>query len=1190
MNKPRTKSFDDQPLSLTDSVENTPEFNEAIDRDFGGAINETGDGFSRRRWLQLMGASLALGSVAGCRYEQEKIATFAFRPQNRIPGATQRYTSLTELGGVAEPLLATSYDGRPIKLDGNPDHAESMGASSSFSQARILEFYDPDRLQVSVYTPDQTLTFKNESDRLPQEVAFEHFIASAKFSDDLANVAVLAEPTSSPSMLALKKEFTDKGGKWFSFAPINDDNSRAGAKLAFGENLRAHYDLGADVVVSIDADPIQLDPGGIANAIGFAKARDVDAGSGMNRLYAIESQFTHTGAAADHRLAVRSGDIAGFVGSLLAAIEGNAEAPSEDTSQPYRNRVFNAMVEDLNGAKGKSSVICGENQPPEVHAAVHRINDILGNNGKTVTFTKPEDADRPSSLESIKMLAEALSGGEIKRVIILGGNPVFDAPADLKFGEALARARLSAHVSTYKNETSMRCKWVIAAAHPLAAWKDGKTFKGSTLIGQPLVNPLHGGMSELETLATLLGKEADKVEEENLGAFQETLGQKLVRETHGFDKDSDDWKKAVHGGFIANSEVDPVDASLSGSPSVEATDSWATAWDESTYELVFKPSNSIYDGRFANNAWLQELPDLFTKIAWDNVAQVSPKTAKKLGVTQGGMGTASTTQYISITVGDSDAIQVPIAIQPGQADGSIGLEIGFGRPNAGRVGGNLPAGIETVGHNISPLRTSENFLVAPIKADAIRSTGTPYRLALVQEPWAIDKIARDEIQARMFRDRSKSEDKRSALIREGSFASFEQFHSSNADLFKNGGHAGDHKQDQSSSTKPATNNAMLAGGALPILNQMTPVSLSVPLEESKEEGHDGKENEKHADHEGHGDHGHDAHGHGHATNWPEGFHSHHELFDLTEGVREKYKQENPAYTNMWGKAIDLNKCIGCNSCVVACQSENNVPIVGKAEVWRGREMHWIRIDRYYGRNLYTDNDQEEDNDYQIVQQPVACHHCENAPCETVCPVAATVHSNEGLNDMVYNRCIGTRYCGNNCPYKVRRFNYLNYSDAVTFIKYPGADKLEPADLQLQSLLQNPDVSIRSRGVMEKCTYCVQRIQNTKILAKNEGRRAIGPNEITTACQDACPTNAITFGDLNNLESDVRKNHDSPRSYSMLDDLNNRPRTKYLARVRNPHPSLIDFEDAKPHSADGEAHAAPKADGGKEQKEEQHADH
>ena len=1170
MNKPRTKSFDDQPLSLTESVENTPEFNQAIDRDFGGAISETGDGFSRRRWLQLMGASLALGSVAGCRYEEEKIATFAFRPQNRIPGVTQKYTTFTELGGVAQPLLATSYDGRPIKLDGNPGHAESKGASSVFSQGRMLEFYDPDRLRSSMTAVEDGF----------KEISFEDFLAAAKFGGSLIDVAVLAEPTASPSMLALKKEFIKKGGNWFAFAPINDDNSRAGAKLAFGKSLRAHYDLGADVVVSIDADPMHMDNGNIANAISFAGARDVDNGK-MNRMYAIESQFSHTGGAADHRLAVRSSDIPGFVGALLAAVEGSADAPAK--AQPYRTRVFNALVADLKASKGKSAVICGENQAPEVHAVVHRINQMLGNNGKTVTFTEPADADRPSSLESIKALAEQLNAGKINSVFILGGNPVFDAPQDLKFGDALAKAGVSAHVSIYKNETSVASKWVVAAAHPLAAWKDGKTFQGSTLIGQPLVNPLHGGMSELETLAALLGKEADEVQAE--GAFGETLGQKLVRETTGLDKDSNEWKKAVHDGFIADSQAKPVAVSLAGSPTVEATESWSTAWDKESFELVFKPSNSIYDGRFANNAWLQELPDFFTKIAWDNVAQISPNTAEALNVTQGGMGTGSSTQFITITI-DGDPVKVPVGIQPGQADGSIGLEIGFGRTEAGRVGGNVPAGIDAVGHDVSPLRTAENFLVSPINKDAIGTTGTPYQLALVQEPWAIDEIARNEIQARMFRDKSKTESKRSALIREGSFDSFDAFRSHHADLFKNGGHAGEH-----SSNKPATSNAMLAGGSLPILNQITPVSYSKPVDGDHPEGED------HADDHDHGDGGHDDHGH-HAKHWPEAFHSHHELFDLTEGTRELYKQENPAYSNMWGKAIDLNKCFGCNSCVVACQSENNIPVVGKAEVWRGREMHWIRIDRYYGRNLYTDTDQAEDNDYQIAHQPVACHHCENAPCETVCPVAATVHSDEGLNDMVYNRCIGTRYCGNNCPYKVRRFNYLNYSDAQTFIKYPGADKLEPADLQMQSLMMNPDVSIRSRGVMEKCTYCVQRIQNTKIQARNEGRRPIGPNEVTTACQDACPTNAISFGDLNNLESKVRKDHDNPRAYSMLEDLNNRPRTKYMARVRNPHPALVDYDDRhsvrgydKAHTSDaGDAHAKPEAAHDGEEHKKEPADH
>jgi len=400
---------------------------------------------------------------------------------------------------------------------------------------------------------------------------------------------------------------------------------------------------------------------------------------------------------------------------------------------------------------------------------------------------------------------------------------------------------------------------------------------------------------------------------------------------------------------------------------------------------------------------------------------------------------------------------------------------------------------------------------------------------MVQEPWDIDEAGRSEIQARMFRDKNKTESDRSSLIREGTFASYQEFLAEH-------GHGGDHSHDDHDHPPNGHSSAMPSSRSLPII---TPVSY-VPNEESKNESDGSQKHDENV-------HGHEEH------HWPAAFHMHHKPFDITPGARMDYT------ANLWGMSIDLNKCTGCNACVIACQSENNIPIVGKDQVIRGREMHWLRMDRYFGSNLYNDEAAESD-DKQIVHQPVACQHCENAPCETVCPVAATVHSREGLNDMVYNRCIGTRYCGNNCPYKVRRFNYLNYADAKTFLKYPGADKLSSADRNVQNLLMNPEVTIRSRGVMEKCSYCVQRIQNGKIKAKADGNREIGPNEITTACQDACPTRAIQFGDLSNEKSEVRKAHDNVRSYTMLEELNNYPRTKYLARVRNPHPALVDRDD------------------------------
>ncbi|MEL7498484.1 MAG: 4Fe-4S dicluster domain-containing protein [Planctomycetota bacterium] len=1124
MNKPRTKNeTHSQPELLeVQEHEQSPEFQEAIERDFGSAVHDTGDGFSRRRWLQLMGASLALGGVAGCRYQEEKIASFAFRPHNRIPGVPQQFATLTELGGVAEPLISTSYDGRPIKLDGNPIHPETKGGSSVFSQARILEFYDPDRLREPLKSDGDTFT----------ETTFEEFVNACRFGSDVSKTAVLSEPTSSLSMAGLKDEFTTRGGKWFEFAAINDDNARAGAKLAFGDSVRPVYDLNCETILAIDCDPLSMAPGSVANSIHFAQGRDADSGH-MSRLYVVESQYSTTGSAADHRLSVRSGDIPGFVASLAAAIDNPVEPTKE---MAYRQRVFAAMVSDLTKSKGKSVVMVGESQSPEVHALVHKINEKLENFGKTVTLNKVDE--RPSSIESIRAFAEGLKNGAITRVVILGGNPVFDAPRELGLAELISGAQNSAHISFYKNETSLACDWISAVAHPLACWKDGTTVRGSILIGQPLINPLFGGKSDLETIATLAGND----ETDGLAIIQKTLP----------PLDRKQWAEAVHAGFIADTAAETFTPSSVNAPEVAASDAWATEWDGSTFELVFKPSNSLYDGRFANNAWLQELPDFFTKITWDNVAQISPATAKELGVTQRGMGAKSKTQMITINVG-GEPVRVPIAIQPGQADGSIGLAIGYGRTAAGRVGGNRSLDVDAIGHDITSLRSADQWNLRSIDGSSINSTGTTYQLALVQEPWAIDEVAREEIQARMFRDPNKNETDRSALIREGTLRSYNNFLGEHPDVFEAHGHDQGNAAKSESKTKTAYYSTG-PNGELPV---MTPVSYTPPVTDDEEESHD------HHDH----------------VQWPEAFHMHHSLFDLTPGTREDYKADNPAHTNVWGMSIDLNKCIGCNSCVIACQSENNIPVVGKAEVWRGREMHWMRIDRYYGNNLYTDD--AKGDDIQMVHQPVTCQHCENAPCENVCPVAATVHSSEGLNDMVYNRCIGTRYCGNNCPYKVRRFNYLNYTDAVTFIKYPGADKLPAGDLQLQSLMVNPEVSVRSRGVMEKCTFCVQRIQNTKIQAKNEGRRPIGPNEIETACQVACPTSAIKFGDLNNSESDVHKDHANPRSYYMLEELNNRPRTKYLARVRNAHPILIDSDDShskpKTHGHDNDEHADGESD-------------
>jgi molybdopterin-containing oxidoreductase family iron-sulfur binding subunit len=1132
MNKPRNTA---NHLNA-DALADMPGFNEAIDHDFGAATDYHDDGLSRRRWLQLMGASLALGGATGCRYEEETIAPFAFRPQGRIPGIPEKFATMLDYGGVAQPLISTNYDGRPIKLDGSPDHPGSMGGSSTFTQARMLEFYDPDRLRAPLKAAgkgDQQVetTWESLSDE------FGKILSKA----DLSGVAILAEPTSSPSLFRLQREFMKKGGAWFTYAAVADDNTREGSKLAFGKPHRATYALDkAKVIVALDADILGLDPAGIANSFTFAMGRDVDSGNGMSRLYSIESQFSVTGAAADHRLALPSQRIIEFVGALAEAVRaGKTEV---DKSLPYREKMLAAIASDLIENKGNGVIVAGERQPPIVHAVVHQLNEELGNIGETVLLSELPDADRVSTLDSITDLANQIEGGQIKSLVMLGGNPVYDAPRSLAFGSLIGKLDHSLHISSVNNETSLKCQWVSAMAHPLESWQDGYAFDGSVLIGQRLINPLFGGKSDLETLSALMG-------------LEEVDSQQIVQKTHELGES--EWQQAVHDGFIADSAAKAAAPSANKENSIEDFSDWAKPWDGESVEIVFATSNSVYDGRHANNSWLQELPDFFTKISWDNVVSVSPATGKKLGLKQG--------KLMTLKLNGAE-VSLPVNIQPGQADGSVGVEIGYGRTAAGRVGGDEAKNIPSIGVDVSPLRSAENWLLATgLKSSVIQPTGTSYKLALVQEPWTIDATGRDEIQARMFRDADKSETKRSALLREGSFESYSEFltkHPMDESHEDHGGGHGDGDKGHAS---------LLKKGQLPVIGQ---VSFTRPADEeadakeadAKEAHGDGDSH----DGEGHGDHGHgdhDDHGHAaHAPQWPEAFHMHHELFDLTPGVRQSYANEDPkkyygkdpTTTNIWGMSIDLNKCTGCNSCVIACQSENNIPVVGKADVWRGREMHWMRIDRYYGDNLYTDS--ADEGDKQIVHQPVTCHHCENAPCETVCPVAATVHSSEGLNDMVYNRCIGTRYCGNNCPYKVRRFNFFNYADAKTFLKYPGADKLQPGDRDLQHLMMNPEVTVRTRGVMEKCTYCVQRIQNTKIQANNEGRRPIGPNEITTACQDACPTKAIKFGDLHNAESDVAKAHANPRAYVMLEELNNRPRTKYLARVRNVHPALMEFDD------------------------------
>ena len=714
---------------------------------------------------------------------------------------------------------------------------------------------------------------------------------------------------------------------------------------------------------------------------------------------------------------------------------------------------------------------------------VHRLNVVLGNVSADgpVSYTRV-DSTGASASGGLVELAGLMSEGGLRAVLVREGNPVYDAPLDVGFAEAYAKVPNRVHLSLYEDETSLASTWHLNLAHALETWGDARSFDGSWCVAQPMIDPIWSGKSAVELCGWL-------------ASGSEVGGDALVRQTAVAAveslKDETAWKKVIHDGFLMNSAATPVEVELSELSLEEMGTAWKTATTESDIqdlELVLTPSGTVYDGRFANSGWLQECPDRITKVTWDNVALFAPSTAKALAVKQDTL--------VTLSIGGQE-IELPAFIQPGQAQGCIGVALGYGRTEAGVVGGSVSRDIETVGHDTYKFLKSDEGMVR--SGLSVKPTDVSYPLSVTQDHHAIDKVGLEAIHNRV-----------GDLVREGEWSDYELMMNDEAAWLEEheAGHASSGYDEEHTEHADAEHA-------------------------EAEHGDDAH------DHDHDHDHGHD-HGHHH---WPY-HHAHFENINLNDG---------PGYEGArWGLSIDLNKCVGCSTCVVACQSENNIPVVGKDQVARGREMHWLRVDRYFKGDY---------DDPEVVTQPVACHHCENAPCEQVCPVAATVHSDEGLNDMVYNRCIGTRYCGNNCPYKVRRFNYLNYSEAVTFLKYPWADKMTRANRALQNLVMNPEVTIRSRGVMEKCTYCVQRIQNTKIQAKRENNRPIGPNEITTACQDACPTDAIVFGDLENSQSRVAKEHASVRAYSMLGELNVRPRTKYLARVRNPHPALVSAETA-----------------------------
>src|SRR5882672_3493074 len=1062
-----------------EELADAPEFREFVEREFPQHAEEWNDPVERRTFLKLMGASLALAGLSGCVFQPpEKIVPNVKQPEDGVPGKALYFATASSLGGIATPLLARSNDGRPTKLEGNPDHPNSRNgdpndrgssATDIFSQASVLGLYDPDRSQIPLY--------REESRTWATFVGEMRTALDEQRPKQGAGIRFLTETVTSPTLAAqLKSILTEfPQAKWHQYEPVNNDNARAGAMMAFGQPVNTIYDFSkADRILSLDADFLAAHPGTLKYARDFAARRRIaEDKKDMSRLYVIETTPTTTGASADHQWSIRPSQLEIYARSFLSNLKESGSPADRQTRvethlevKEFSNQSgtlfwpdVQAIARDLQQHKDASIVIAGREAPAAVHALAHEMNNALGNVGKTVFYTDPVEASSVDQRQSLQELLSDIDSGRVDLLVIVGGNPVYNTPADLKLDkDRIFKPKLRVHLSQYKDETSDYCHWHIPESHYLEAWSDTRAYDGTVTIVQPLIEPLYQTKSAHELLAVFTPQYDRKpydIIREYWNGKQQTVNSKQPaaessrQETEGSRQSanvnqqsavatpSSDfetwWRKCVHDGFVPNTalpvktvsaKADALAPNAGGTPAVPVTTVPVTSGQPSSggFEIVFRTDPTIYDGRFANNGWLQELPKPLSKLTWDNAALISPNTAKQLGLekTIGKKGGDIYVDTLKISYqGRTFSDPVPTWITPGQPDGVITIHLGYGRTHAGNVGNGR-------GFNAYQIRTSDS----PWSASGGEG-----------EKGGGQGLVADTQHHFMLEDRDFSKEDRDVL------------RSQTLDEYLKGTPAGE-------SHDPAPDDTLY----------------------------------------------------------------HPELFD--------YQNQGNGLNYAWGMAIDLNNCVGCNACTIACQSENNIPVVGKEQVVRSREMHWIRVDTYF-------KGEDANNPEATNFMPVPCMHCENAPCEPVCPVHATVHSAEGLNDMVYNRCVGTKYCSNNCPYKVRRFNFLLYQDW---------------EQPTYQLMRNPEVTVRSRGVMEKCTYCVQRIQGAKIQSELEGRK-VRDGEIVTACQAVCPTEAIVFGDVNDPNSRVSKIKANERNYSLLAELNTIPRTTYLLQLRNPNPEI-----------------------------------
>ncbi len=1064
-----------------DELADTPEFRQWVENEFPAGATELADPVTRRHFMKIMSASFLLAGVGltGCRRPVSNILPFNKQPEGYVHGVPQYYATAMPTRGGAIPLVVKSSEGRPIKVEGNAQHPSGNGATDRFAQASVLDLYDPDR----------AMHFKQERKVVTQPVALDFLSGlSRQFAENKGEgLCLLLERSASPSRARLQKLISERlpKARWFVYEPVDFDIHREAATLAFGKPVKPYYRLDqAKRIVALDCDFLGAEEDLQRLIRDFARGRKIespDKAQGedlINRLYVVESLMTLTGINADHRLRVPPSAVLPVAAALAAEVipQGGGElaaalAALGNVGQASRlsgtgetpvlplgvdAKWISECAKDLRAHAGKCVVLAGQRQPLAVHLLAQAMNAALGSVGRTVEI---HEAPVPQE-GTIADLAQALNRGEVGTLVVLGGNPVYNAPAELNWAATQRKAKLVVRLGYHEDETCALSDWSIPLLHYLESWGDARSSDGSLVPIQPLVAPLFQGMTELELLA-------------RLGGLEPSSAYDIVRETFRAlsGGGEEEWKRFLFNGFQEGSAAKAVGVAFDWAAVTRAVQAdkaltaridtvqagKALAAKAGELEVVFHRDYCVDDGRYNNNGWLQELPAPITKVAWDNLVLLSPKTFTRLGLVNqtkgGGMTQAS---LVKVVLGGREVVG-PAWLQPGMADNTLGLALGYGRQRSGRVG-------SSVGYDAYRLRTS----AAPHCATgaSLAPTGKLHPVATVQQHWSMEG-------------------------------------------------------------RPAVREANL---------------------------------EQYLDHP-----------------------------DFAQGMRpESPPTSKPLYPNpfdqakkrglhQWGMTIDLNSCVGCSACVLACQSENNIPIVGKDQVSRSREMHWLRIDRYYAG---------PPEDPQVALQAVLCQHCEAAPCENVCPVNATSHDDEGLNVMTYNRCVGTRYCSNNCPYKVRRFNFFDYNkrpldqlkgpfystplthstdgnyDMLLWLKNQEYSLRPAEEWELLKLVKNPDVTVRMRGVMEKCTYCTQRIQQAEIAAKvkarDSGNITVPEGTFKTACQQACPAEAIAFGNLNDEQSRVSQLKTQQRNYKLLDFLGTNPRTTYLARVRNPNPRMPDY--------------------------------